>query len=141
MKNVSINTRVVSSSGAGLAIGRYSQRLALWIVLAIMGLFVGHALATPYASCITNNAGTIQFYLNESNATVCVTYEDGSTNASFDGINTGTNLEYQRAAVWSEMNLYRIEDGRIVESWSVGDELSLMKQLGYTLREPEKLLV
>ncbi len=50
------------------------------------------AAATPYASTLTNNAGTIQFYLNESNATICVTFEDGSTNANFDGINTGTNL-------------------------------------------------
>ena len=48
--------------------------------------------ATPYASNVTNNAGTIQFYLNESNATVTVTYEDGSTNAAFNGLSTGTNL-------------------------------------------------
>ncbi len=48
--------------------------------------------ATPYASCITNNNGTIQFYLNESGGNVTVTYEDGSTNTSFDGIATGTNV-------------------------------------------------
>ena len=29
--------------------------------------------ATPYASEVTNNNGTIQFYLNESNATITVT--------------------------------------------------------------------
>src|ERR1017187_9059634 len=48
--------------------------------------------ATPYASSLTNNAGTIQFYLNESNATVVVTYEDGTTNASFNGITSGINV-------------------------------------------------
>ena len=48
--------------------------------------------ATPYASSVTNNAGTIQFYLNESNATITVTYEDGSTNTNFNGVSTGTNI-------------------------------------------------
>ncbi len=48
--------------------------------------------ATPYASCVTNNAGTIQFYLNESGGNVVVTYEDGSTNADFNGITTGVNV-------------------------------------------------
>jgi hypothetical protein len=49
------------------------------------------ATANPFASCVTNDNGTIYFYLNESGATVVVTYEDGSTNASFDGITTGLN--------------------------------------------------
>jgi hypothetical protein len=48
--------------------------------------------ATPYASCLTNNGGNIQFYLNESNATIVVTYEDGTTNANFNGITSGTNV-------------------------------------------------
>ncbi|HEV2453344.1 MAG TPA: Calx-beta domain-containing protein [Verrucomicrobiae bacterium] len=48
--------------------------------------------AAPYASCITNNNGTIQFYLNESGGNVVVTYEDGSTNVNFDGQVTGLNL-------------------------------------------------
>ncbi len=45
--------------------------------------------ATPYASCFTNNAGTIGFYLNESGGNVTITYEDGSTNANFNGVTTG----------------------------------------------------
>jgi hypothetical protein len=48
--------------------------------------------ATPYASCITNNATTVGFRLNESGGNVTVTYEDGTTNAGYDGITTGTNL-------------------------------------------------
>ncbi|HEY1787311.1 MAG TPA: Calx-beta domain-containing protein [Verrucomicrobiae bacterium] len=48
--------------------------------------------AAPYASGITNNNGTIQFYLNENGGTAVVTYEDGSTNVNFDGQTTGLNL-------------------------------------------------
>jgi hypothetical protein len=54
------------------------------------------AKATPFASCITNDgAGNMTFYLNESNAVVTVTYEDGTTNASYNPLylNTGTNLD------------------------------------------------
>ncbi|HEV2318157.1 MAG TPA: hypothetical protein VGV18_00295 [Verrucomicrobiae bacterium] len=40
---------------------------------------------------MTNNNGTIQFYLNESGGTVTVTYGDGTTNANFDPA-TGTGL-------------------------------------------------
>jgi hypothetical protein len=72
---------------------RNIRSFILTIAAMVIGLVITQrADATPYASCLTNNAGTIQFYLNESNATICVTYEDGSTNANFDGINTGTNL-------------------------------------------------
>ena len=55
-------------------------------------LSVKSTQATPYASCITNNAGTINFHLNEKGGNVTVTYEDGSTNAGYNGISTGTNL-------------------------------------------------
>ncbi|MDR3457584.1 MAG: hypothetical protein P4N60_09075 [Verrucomicrobiae bacterium] len=60
-------------------------------VLAVAAFFAGQAKATPYASSVTNNNGTIQFYLNESNAVIVVTHEDGSTNSAFDGVLTGTN--------------------------------------------------
>ena len=49
------------------------------------------AQANPYASCLTNNNGTIQFYLNEGGATVTVVYDDGTTNSSFNGVTSGTN--------------------------------------------------
>lgn len=52
---------------------------------------------------------------------------------------SGTNLEYHRAAVWSECTIYRIADGRIIESWGVEDSVASIKQLGYTIREPEKV--
>ena len=50
------------------------------------------AQAHPYASGITNNSGTIQFILNESGGNVTVVYEDGSTNAFFNGVTTGLNM-------------------------------------------------
>lgn len=61
-------------------------------VLALSSL-IGVAKATPYASCITNTgSGNIKFYLNEAGASVTITYEDGSTNANFNGITTSTNV-------------------------------------------------
>jgi hypothetical protein len=48
--------------------------------------------ATPYASCITNNAGTIQFYLNESGGNVTVTFDDNSKAPNFNGVTTGLNV-------------------------------------------------
>lgn len=62
-------------------------------VAALAAVFSFQTLqATPYASCITNDASTVGFRLNESGGSVTVTYEDGTTNASFDGLTTGTNL-------------------------------------------------
>ena len=69
------------------------RRLLLSCAIAGFAVLTAPALkATPYASEVTNNAGTIQFYLNESGGNVTVTYEDGSTNENFNGITTGTNL-------------------------------------------------
>ena len=65
-------------------------RIAAFIAAA--ALSIQQTRATPYASCITNNAGTINFHLNENGGNVTVTYENGSTNASYNGITTGTNL-------------------------------------------------
>ena len=54
--------------------------------------------ASPYASemTVTNNGSggvtNVQFYLNETGGNVTVTYEDGSTNAAFNGITTGLGL-------------------------------------------------
>jgi hypothetical protein len=67
------------------------SRLALPCAIASLSAHV--ALATPYASMITNNgSGTISFYLNEGGANVWITYEDGSTNANYNGTTTGLSL-------------------------------------------------
>src|SRR4051794_21243550 len=42
--------------------------------------------ANPYASCVTNDNGTIRFVINESGGTVTVVYDDGTTNSTFDGV-------------------------------------------------------
>jgi Immunoglobulin I-set domain len=66
-----------------------------WLLpIAAAGFLISTASqvkATPYASGLTNNSGTISFYLNEAGGNVTVTYEDGSTNTTFNGITTGTN--------------------------------------------------
>ena len=73
-----------------------ANRLCQWLLLAALPAVLALApllsRATPYASCISVASGTVSFYLNESNAFVTVTYDDNSTNASFNGITTGTNL-------------------------------------------------
>lgn len=62
-------------------------------VAAAALLLPGLLKATPYASGLVNVGGTVSFYLNESGGNVTVTYEDGSTNAVFNGSNaTSTNL-------------------------------------------------
>ncbi len=68
-----------------------SSLCSLAVAFAVLSL-ASVARATPYASCITNTAGTISFYLNESNANITVTYDDGSTNANFNGVSTGVGL-------------------------------------------------
>jgi hypothetical protein len=90
MKEISNMNRVVLSLAARMALSSWCLSLAVALVFSLLASQT--ASATPYASCLTNNAGTIQFYLNESNATIVVTYEDGTTNANFNGITTGTNL-------------------------------------------------
>jgi len=67
-----------------------AMRLLLGVALTL--LYPMLSQASPYASCLSNNAGNISFILNEGGGNVTVTYEDGTTNASYDGITTGTNL-------------------------------------------------
>ncbi len=57
---------------------------------------------------------------------------------AFFAIDEGVNQDYRFAAIWSECNIFRVRDGRIVDTWNVEDSLSQMKQLGYQLTEPQK---
>lgn len=59
-------------------------------VLALLSAPTGQA--APFASCLTVTNGNVSFYLNEGGGSVTVTYEDGSTNVSFNGLTTGTNV-------------------------------------------------
>ena len=66
--------------------------LRMAVAVLATAFFVQTLHAAPYASGVTNSGGTVSFILNESGGNVTVTYQDGSTNASFNGFNTGTNL-------------------------------------------------
>jgi hypothetical protein len=66
--------------------------LLSWAAVVFLTLTVHTVKATPYASGITVTNGTVQFFLNEDGANVTVTFEDRSTNASFNGQTSGLNL-------------------------------------------------
>ena len=74
--------------------------LGLIVCVAALALSGNIAKATPYASGLINyatngNTGDIGFFLNEdvgTNGSVTVIYDDGTTNANFNGITTGTNV-------------------------------------------------
>jgi predicted SnoaL-like aldol condensation-catalyzing enzyme len=50
--------------------------------------------------------------------------------------NRGTHAKYQRQAVWTEFDLYRVRDGKIVETWGLEDSYGYLKQLGYRVETP-----
>ena len=56
-------------------------------------------------------------------------------------LHRGTNRQFQRAAIWSECSIFRLQDGKITEMWGAEDGLAQVMQLGYELREPQKTLV
>lgn len=47
----------------------------------------------------------------------------------------------QKAASWSEMHIFRIEGGKLVEVWGVVDQLSALQQLGGVSFRVPKLVV
>lgn len=51
-------------------------------------------------------------------------------------VNSGTSQEYGRSAVWGEMDIFKLKDGRISETWGMEDTYSQFKQLGYQITEP-----
>ncbi len=51
-------------------------------------------------------------------------------------VNTGTNQEFHKAAIWSECDIYRVRDGKITHIWGVEDSFQELAQLGYEVREP-----
>jgi hypothetical protein len=64
------------------------QSITLLLVITALSLSSYVARCTPYASGISNNAGTISFYLNEPGATVTVTFDDSSVDPTFNGVGT-----------------------------------------------------
>ena len=56
---------------------------------------------------------------------------------AFFAIDSGTNQEFHRAAIWSECNIFRLKDGKITEMWGMEDSYMQLTQLGYQLTEPQ----
>lgn len=52
---------------------------------------------------------------------------------------SGTEKDYQQWAIWAESGFVRFKDGKIIELWGVDDGFSRMKQLGFQIKEPEKV--
>jgi len=50
--------------------------------------------------------------------------------------NKGTFMNFNRQAVWESFDLWRLKDGKIVESWGVEDTFNQQKQLGYKIEPP-----
>ena len=51
-------------------------------------------------------------------------------------VNQGTNTDYNRSAVWGEMDIFKLKDGKIIEIWSVENTFEELQQLGYQVTEP-----
>lgn len=52
--------------------------------------------------------------------------------------NTATSSIYHRSAVWTDCNILRLQNGKIVEWWGVEDGLSQWRQFGFRMIEPVK---
>lgn len=55
---------------------------------------------------------------------------------AFFAINSGTSSIYHQSAVWSECNILRLENSKIVEWWGVEDTISQWRQFGFQIAEP-----
>jgi predicted ester cyclase len=48
----------------------------------------------------------------------------------------GTHAEFQREAIWREIWIARLSEGKIVESWPLPDIDAYCRQLGYRITPP-----
>lgn len=55
---------------------------------------------------------------------------------AYYSIDSGTSKVYNQSAIWSECNILRLEDGKIVEWWGVEDTLSQWHQFGFRIIKP-----
>lgn len=74
-------------------------------------------------------------YWPDSRTEIQIIFGEGDYVACYS-INSGTNQEYNRSAVWADFSIYRVKHGKIVEYWGVEDSFAQMKQLGYQITEP-----
>ena len=53
-------------------------------------------------------------------------------------VNGGTNQHHHKGALWGELDILRLKDGKIIDIWAIEDRYSMLKQLGFTITEPVK---
>ena len=94
MKKISTMNRVVLSLAARLA--RAKSKLAIVAACAAAVLATQTATATPYASAVTNTAGTISFILNESGGNVTVTRQSALNRQTDFQVNFLANGDRER---------------------------------------------
>jgi hypothetical protein len=58
---------------------------------------------------------------------------------AFFAVDRGTSATYGRSAIWSECNIMRLSNGRIVEWWGTEDGFARLRQLGFQMSEPAKV--
>ncbi len=53
----------------------------------------------------------------------------------------GSNVNYGRSAVWSEFGFVRFKDGKMTDWWNSDEEVSTIRQLGFSITAPELVKV
>jgi predicted SnoaL-like aldol condensation-catalyzing enzyme len=53
-------------------------------------------------------------------------------------VNSGTNVEFGRSAIWGEIDIFKVQNGKITEVWSMENTYGQLKQLGFEVREPTR---
>lgn len=66
--------------------------------------------------------------------------EDGNMVASYV-LQSGTNRDFHASAIWSSFTIMRLENGKIVETWGLDDDLSWHQQMGYQIKSPSEAKV
>jgi len=91
----------------------------------VSGAEVMKQALTTFFDAFDNFHVTIEDMVGEGDKVAVRFAETGRHQGEFDGIApTGKEV------MWTEMAIFRVAGGRIVEGWTVEDRLSLMQQLG-----------
>lgn len=60
---------------------------------------------------------------------------------AFEAQFQGQNIRYGRSAVWTEFGLVSFQDGKIIDWRNSGEDVSVLRQLGYSILSPEMVKV
>jgi predicted ester cyclase len=83
------------------------------------------ALGSMVHEAFPDVRATVEALIAEGDLVVERTTAHGTHRGVFDGVPPSN-----RQATWSELHVYRIENGRIAELWSEVDFLAIMMQIG-----------